>query len=107
MIILNFRLIFAKDLQSAKYTTSFQSQSNNVIEISMNSVMLTARCSWFVSNAMHGVAGSISTLIIIIIIIVIVAFKGAVRDFYSLVTATRTVSNMYTQVARAQSRATH
>ena len=31
--------------------------------------------------------------------------KGANRDFYNLLTALRTVSNMYAQMARAQSRA--
>ena len=41
---------------------------------------------------------------IIIIIIIIIAFKGANRYFfYDLLTAPRTVSNTYAQVARAQS----
>ena len=45
---------------------------------------------------------------IIIIIIIIIAFKGAIRDFfYDLLTAPRTVSNTYAQVARAQSCANH
>ena len=43
-----------------------------------------------------------------LIIIVIIAFKGAIRDFfYNLLTGPRTVSNTYTQVARAQSCADH
>ena len=50
-------------------------------------------------------------IITIIIIIIIIAFKGAIRDFfYNLLTAPRTVSNTYAQVARAivcKSRATH
>ena len=39
--------------------------------------------------------------------IMIIALKGAVRDFYSLLTAPRTVSNTYAQEARAQSSANH
>ena len=46
-------------------------------------------------------------IVIIIIIIIIVALKGAIRDFYNLLTAPRTVSNTYAQVARAQSFANH
>ena len=46
-------------------------------------------------------------IIIIIIVIIIIALKGAVRDFYSLLTAPRTVSNTFAQVARAQSCANH
>ena len=46
-------------------------------------------------------------IIIIIIIIIIIALKGAIRDFYNLLTAPRTVSHIYAQVARAQSRANH
>ena len=41
--------------------------------------------------------------LIMIIIITIIALKGANRDFYNLLTAPRTVSNTYAQVARAQS----
>ena len=42
--------------------------------------------------------------LIIVIVIIIIAFKGAIRDFfYNLLTTPRTVSNMYSQVARAQS----
>ena len=37
----------------------------------------------------------------------IIALKGANRDFYNLLTAPRTVSNTYAQVARAQSCANH
>ena len=36
-----------------------------------------------------------------IIIILIIALRGANRDFNNLLTAPRTVSNMYAQVARA------
>ena len=47
-------------------------------------------------------------IIIIIIIIIIIAFRGAIRDFYNLLTAPRTVSNTYAQVAQVcKSRATH
>ena len=46
-------------------------------------------------------------IIIIIITIIIIAFKGVIRDFYNLLTAPRTVSNTYAQVARAQSCANH
>ena len=42
-------------------------------------------------------------IVIIIIIIIIIAFKGAVQDFDNLLTALRTESNTYAQVARAQS----
>ena len=38
---------------------------------------------------------------------IIIAFKGAIRDFYNLLTAPRTVSNAYAQVAWAQSYANH
>ena len=44
---------------------------------------------------------------IIMIIIMIIALKGAIRDFYNLLVASRTVSNMYAQVARTQLRAAH
>ena len=45
-----------------------------------------------------------TTTTIIIIIIMIIAFKGAIRDFfYNLLTAPRTVSNTYAQLAWAQS----
>ena len=47
----------------------------------------------------------IMSVIIVIIIKIIIALKGAIRDFYSLLTAPQTVSNTYTQVARAQSSA--
>ena len=46
-------------------------------------------------------------MMIIIIIIIIIALKGATLDFYSLLTAPRTVSNTYAQVAQAQSFANH
>ena len=46
--------------------------------------------------------------LIIIIIIMIIALQGAIRDFfYNLLTAPRTVSNTYVQVARGQSCANH
>ena len=44
----------------------------------------------------------IMIIIIIAIIIIILALKGAVADFYSLLTAPRTVSHTYALVARAQ-----
>ena len=59
------------------------------------------------TNYTDGIMISLSTLIIIIIIIIIIAFKGAIRDFYNLLTAPRTVSNTYDQVARAQPCANH
>ena len=46
-------------------------------------------------------------LIIIIIIIIIIALKGEIEDFYNLLTVPWTVSNTYSQVARAQSCANH
>ena len=46
-------------------------------------------------------------IIIIMIMIIILTFKGAIRYFYNLLTAPRTVSNTYGQVARAQSCANH
>ena len=58
----------------------------------------------------------IIVIIIIIIImittttkttIIIIEFKGAVRDFRGLLTAPRTVSNTYAQVAKTHSRASH
>ena len=39
----------------------------------------------------------------VIMIIIINALKGAIQDFYNLLTAPRTVSNTYTQMASAQS----
>ena len=44
---------------------------------------------------------------IIIIIIIIIAFKVQFEIFYNLLTAPWTISNMYAQVARAQSCANH
>ena len=41
------------------------------------------------------------------VVIVIIALKGAVQDFYNLLTALRTVSNTYIRVARAKSCANH
>ena len=55
-------------------------------------------------------AAAATTTAIIIIIIMMIALKGANRDFYSLLTSPRNVSNIYAQVARAKScksRATH
>ena len=46
-------------------------------------------------------------VVIMIKIIIIIALKGAIQDFYSLLTAQETVSSMYAQVARAQSCANH
>ena len=37
----------------------------------------------------------------------IIAFKGAIRDFFSLLAAPRTVSNTFAQVAKAQSSENH
>ena len=48
----------------------------------------------------------LSTLMIIVIMIMI-AFKGAIRTVYNRLTAPRTVSNTYAEVARAQSCANH
>ena len=39
-------------------------------------------------------------MMIVIIVIIIIAFKGAIRDYYNLLTAPQTVSNTYAQVAR-------
>ena len=44
---------------------------------------------------------------IIIVMIIVIALEGAVQDFYCLLTASWTVSNTYTQVARALSFANH
>ena len=49
----------------------------------------------------------IIVVIMIIVIMIIIALKGAIRDFYNLLTATRTVSNTYAQAALAQSYANH
>ena len=47
---------------------------------------------------------TVMIIIIVIIIIVITLLKDAIQDFfYHLLTAPRTVSNAYAQVARAQS----
>ena len=48
-------------------------------------------------------------IIMMMMMIIIIAFKGAIRDFFfnNLLTAPRTVSNTYAQVARAQSCANH
>ena len=35
------------------------------------------------------------------VIVIIIALKGAIGDFYNLLTGPRTVSNLYAQVARA------
>ena len=45
-------------------------------------------------------------MMIIIIIIIIITLKGAIHEFYNLLTARQTVS-MYTQVATVQSCANH
>ena len=44
---------------------------------------------------------------IIITMIAMIALKGAIRDFYDLPSALRTVSNAYAQTARAKSCANH
>ena len=46
-------------------------------------------------------------MIMIIMIITIIALKGTIPDFYNLLRTPRPVSNMYTQVARAQLSANH
>ena len=46
-------------------------------------------------------------MMMMIMMIMIIALKGAIRDFYNLLTAPRTVSNAYALVARAQSCANH
>ena len=54
--------------------------------------------------------GNVRKVVIIITTtttIIIITLKGAIRDFYNLLTAPRTVSNMYAQVARAQLCANH
>ena len=48
-----------------------------------------------------------TTTTIILIIIIIIALKGAIRYFYSLPTAPRTLSNTHAQVVLAQSCANH
>ena len=50
---------------------------------------------------------NIIIIVVIIIIIIVMTFKGTNREFYNLLTAPRTVSNTYAQVAIAQSCATH
>ena len=40
---------------------------------------------------------------VVVVVVVVVVFKGENRAFYNLLTAPRTVSNTYAQVARAQS----
>ena len=40
-------------------------------------------------------------------VIIVIALKGAIEDFYNLPTVPGTVSNMYTQVVRAQSCTNH
>ena len=49
----------------------------------------------------------ITTTTTIIIIIMIIELKGLFEIFYNLLTAPRTVSNTYPQVARTQSCANH
>ena len=46
-------------------------------------------------------------IIMMMMIMIIIAFKGAIRDYDNLLTAPRTDSNTYAQVARAQSCANH
>ena len=59
-----------------------------------------------------GTGGCSSVTIVLVspatvVIIIIIAFKGAIRDFFNLLTAPQIVSNMYTQAARMQSCANH
>ena len=46
-------------------------------------------------------------MMMMMIIIIIIALKGTIRDLYNLLTAQRTVSNNYAQVAVTQSCANH
>ena len=46
-------------------------------------------------------------MMMMMMIMIIIALKGAIRDFDNLLTAPRTVSNPYAQVARPQSGANH
>ena len=39
---------------------------------------------------------------IVIVVVLVIGLKGAIRDFFSFLTAPRTVSNTYALVARAQ-----
>ena len=45
-------------------------------------------------------------MMMMLLIIMVIILKGAIRDFYNLLTAPLTVSNVYAQMARAQSRIT-
>ena len=45
----------------------------------------------------------ITGMIMIILIMIMIALKGAILDFYNLLTARRTVSNTYAQAAMAES----
>ena len=49
----------------------------------------------------------IQMIIVIIIIIIVITLKGAIQDFYNLLTAPQTVASMYAQVTRAQLCANH
>ena len=42
-------------------------------------------------------------MMMMMMMMMMIALKGAMRDFYSLLTAPRTFSNTYTKVALAQS----
>ena len=46
-------------------------------------------------------------IIIIMIMIIIIPLKGAIEDFYNLLSAPHTVSNTYALVARTQLCANH
>ena len=46
-------------------------------------------------------------MMMMIIMIIIIELKGAIRDFYDVITAPRTVSTTHAQVTRAQSCTNH
>ena len=44
-------------------------------------------------------------IMMMMMMLIIISVKGAIRDFYNLLSAPRTVSDAYAQATRAQSRA--
>ena len=46
-------------------------------------------------------------VVVVVVVEVVISLKGAIQDVYNLLTAQRTVSNMYAQVVRVQSCANH
>ena len=46
-------------------------------------------------------ATTLITMMMMMMMMMMIALKGAIRDFYNFLTAPRTVSNTYAQVARA------